>query len=257
MPFCLRAVICWVALVSAASISVANDENKIQHIVMLIAEREYRTDETLPEFAKKHLGDFRVTTVLADPDDRNAFVGIEAIKSADLLLISVRRRTLPGSQLAVVRNYVKAGKPVIGIRTASHAFSLRGKDAPQGRAVWPEFDHDVFGGNYTNHHGNSLRTTIELVDKSPRTDSQVTRGISSLLPTESGGSLYRVSPLAKSAEVCLMGRVEAADPEPVAWTFRRKDGGKSFYTSLGHIDDFRGDVLPRLLKNAVEWALTP
>ena len=53
----------------------------------------------------------------------------------------------------------------------------------------------------------------------------------------------------------LEGVVEGHAPEPVAWTFLRTDGGKSFYTSLGHVDDFRGPVLPRLLLNAIEWCL--
>ena len=35
--------------------------------------------------------------------------------------------------------------------------------------------------------------------------------------------------------------------------FSRADGGKSFYTSLGHINDFHGPVLPPLLLNAIEW----
>ena len=57
------------------------------------------------------------------------------------------------------------------------------------------------------------------------------------------------------AVVVLEGVVEGHAPEPVAWTFRRAEGGKSFYTSLGHVDDFRGPVLPPLLLNAIEWCL--
>ena len=53
--------------------------------------------------------------------------------------------------------------------------------------------------------------------------------------------------------VLLEGVVEGHAPEPVAWTFRRADGGKSFYTSLGHVNDFHGPILPPLLLNAIEW----
>ena len=223
------------------------------HIVMLIAEREYQTDETLPAFAKAHLGDYRVTVLLEDPEDRNRFVGMEAVDEADVLLVSVRRRTLPPSQLDRVRRHVSSGKPVIGIRTASHAFSLRNKPAPQGRGVWPEFDRAVFGGNYTNHYGNALQTTISVersFGKHP-----LMRGLASIESFSSGGSLYRVSPLAEGAVVLMTGRVQGESPEPVAWTYRRSDGGKSFYTSLGHVDDFQGPVLPQLLVNAVAWAV--
>lgn len=232
-------------------------ESELPHIVMLIAEREYATEETLTAFVKERLQGFRVTTVFAAANDRNSLVGAEAIESADLLIISVRRRTLPKVQLDRVRRYVAAGKPVIGIRTASHAFSLRGKETPEGRAVWPEFDSQVFGGNYTNHHGNSLKTTIDLAKRPMVTDSPLIRDLALALPASSQGSLYRVSPVAETAEVLLIGHVEGAKPEPVAWTYRRGDGGKSFYTSLGHRDDFRGKVLPSLLANAIDWALTP
>ncbi|MDG2221352.1 MAG: ThuA domain-containing protein [Rubripirellula sp.] len=232
-------------------------EKERPHIVMLIAESEYATEESLAAFAKERLRDFRVTSLGAAANDRNSLVGTDAIESADLLIVSVRRRTLPKVQLDRVRRYVAAGKPVIGIRTASHAFSLRGKKTPQGRAVWPEFDSQVFGGSYTNHHGNSLQTTIDLAKRPEVTDSSLVDGLAAALPAPSQGSLYRVSPVSESAGVLLVGRVPGADPEPVAWTFRRGDGGKSFYTSLGHRDDFRGAVLPDLLANAIDWALTP
>ncbi|MCP4887423.1 MAG: ThuA domain-containing protein [Planctomycetaceae bacterium] len=232
-------------------------ENELPHIVMLIAEREYATEESLTAFAKERLQEFRVTSVVAAANDRNSLVGTDAIESADLLIISVRRRTLPKDQLDRVRRYVAAGKPVIGIRTASHAFSLRGKETPEGRAVWPEFDSQVFGGNYANHHGNSLKTTIDLAKRPVVTNSPVIEGLAPALPASSQGSLYRVSPVAETADVLLIGRVQGAKPEPVAWTYRRGDGGKSFYTSLGHRDDFRGKVLPSLLANAIDWALTP
>jgi hypothetical protein len=60
----------------------------------------------------------------------------------------------------LIRAHVVARKPVVGIRTASHAFALRGKDAevPPGHADWPEFDHEVLGGNYQNHYGTGIRT---------------------------------------------------------------------------------------------------
>lgn len=237
--------------------TITGQEPKPKHIVMLIAEREYRTDESLKRFAEQYLQEYRVTILTADPKDRNSISGTENIDSADLLIVSVRRRTLPEDQLDRVRRFVGDGKPVIGIRTASHAFSLRGKDPPQGRAVWPEFDAEVFGGNYTNHHGNQLRTTVEPTGEDLATKHPIMKGLESRLPANSGGSLYQVLPLAESTRVLMLGRVDGARPEPVAWTFRRKDGGKSFYTSLGHVDDFAGPILPLVLRNAIDWSLAP
>ena len=220
------------------------------HIVMLIGEREYRTNETLPKFAIEHLGnDYRVTIIHASEEDKNTFPGIEAVADADLLLVSVRRRTLPPEQLQYVRDHVAAGKPVIGIRTASHAFTLRNKPAPEGYDAWPEFDAQVFGGNYTNHHGNKLVTTISVIKE------QANHPILEGVPPDdftAGGSLYKVRPLAEGTTPLLMGHVEGHDPEPVAWTFERADRGKSFYTSLGHVYDFEREAFVLLLKNAVD-----
>jgi type 1 glutamine amidotransferase len=223
------------------------------HVVMLIAEREYETDKSLATYARERLDDkYRTTLVFADSGDPNRLAGIEAIQEADVLLVSVRRRALPKAQLDLIRDYVAAGTPVIGIRTASHAFSLRNEATPEGRAVWPQWDAEVFGGNYTNHYGNQLQATVTR-QGAPSNEGRLLRGISAE-PFKAGGSLYKVSPLADGAIPLLWGQVEGHDAEPVAWAYRRKDGGKSFYTSLGHVDDFRGPVLPKLLTNAIAWA---
>lgn len=222
------------------------------HIVMLIAEREYETEKSLPQYAKTHLADYRVSFVYADPQDRNRFEGVEAVSEADLLFISVRRRTLPRLQLDMIRDYVRAGKPVIGIRTASHAFCLRNQKPPEGKADWPEFDAEVFGGNYTNHHGNDLKAVISF---SVSRDGTLSKGLNVDRMFTSGGSLYRVSPLHPRTQVLMTGKISGLPSEPVAWVYRREDGGRSFYTSLGHVDDFAGVTLPTLLNNATSWCL--
>ena len=232
----------------------ANSDDQ-PHVVMLIAEREYKTDETLPRFAKEHLSEYRTSFVFADPEDRNRLVGLNAIESADVLLVSVRRRTLPKKQLDLIRQYVQSGKPVIGIRTASHAFSLRNQDPPDGLDAWPEFDKAVFGGNYTNHYGDGLAVAVTPVAKAGEIAAELLSGIDVSTPLTSGGSLYRVSPLEIGTSVVLMGSVEGHPKEPIAWTFQRSNGGKSVYTSLGHVDDFAGPVLPKFLANSIAWCI--
>ncbi len=66
--------------------------------------------------------------------------------------------------------------------------------------------------------------------------------------------LYRVNPLVKGAQPLLIGTIPEKKPEPVAWTFIRADGGKSFYTSLGHPNDFKEPAFRKLLANALHWA---
>lgn len=226
----------------------SNDQRP--HLVMLIAEDEYRTRETLPPFAAAQLGrDFRVTTVFGSDVERNDLPGISAVADADVLLVSVRRRVLPPEQLQFVRDHVAAGRPVVGIRTASHAFALRRKQPPAGLTDWPEFDAQVFGGNYHGHHGNALKSTVAITNP----QHPVTAGLGPQVIPQ-GWSLYQTSPLAEGTRVLTTGTIEGKPPEPVSWTFTRADGGRSFYSSMGHIDDFRNPRFTELLYRGICWA---
>jgi nicotinamidase-related amidase/type 1 glutamine amidotransferase len=228
-------------------------QDRRPHVVIVMAEDEYQTERTLPQFALDQLGkDCRVSYVFGSDTQRNDIPGLDVLDEADAAVISVRRRPLLADQLALVRKYVQAGKPVIGLRTASHAFCLRNQPLPDGCADWPEFDPQVFGGHYTNHYGNQLQTTVRIADGAA--DHALLGGMSRE-PWSAGGSLYRVSPLAAGTTVLLRGAVEGQPEEPVAWAFERADGGWSFYTSLGHVKDFEQAAFVRLLRNAVAAAV--
>jgi hypothetical protein len=94
------------------------------HIAFIVGENEYHTQETLPEFAKKELEfrGFKCSYVDAKPEGGNEFANFQAVKNADLLVISVRRRTPLKEHLDLIRQHLEAGKPLVGIRTASHAW---------------------------------------------------------------------------------------------------------------------------------------
>ncbi len=223
-----------------------------RHIVVVQGEEEYQTAQTLPKFALDHLGkDYRVSFVWLDETSKASFPGIDAVKPADVLFISARRRPIPAAELEVLKAYVAAGKPVIGIRTASHAFHLRNQPPPAGLADWPDIDATVFGGSYSNHHGHKLQTTVWPLAETK--EHPILKGIAQA-EFPGGGGLYQTAPLKEGAVELLRGKVDGvAQPEPVAWTFTRKDGGKSFYTSLGHIDDFQRPEFVTLMKNALAW----
>ena len=228
-------------------------DDRRRHLVIVMAEDEYETNRTLPEFASRYLGhDFRVSYVFGSPDDRNDIPGLEILDDADVALFSIRRRVLKPAAMAIVRWFVAQGKPVMGIRTASHAFALRKDDPPEGYVDWPEFDAQVFGGNYHNHRGNTLKGTGSLNTQQP--DHLIVTGLTaSSFPL--GGSLYQTSPLAKGATVIANGKVAGHPSEPIAWTFQRADGGRSFYSSLGHKDDFDDSTCVALLVNGLHWAV--
>lgn len=230
------------------------------NLVFMIGEDEYLTWETLPEFAKKDVEPLghKVTIIHAGVADKNNFPGIvEALKDADLLLVSVRRRTPPKEQLDAVRAYLTAGKALIGIRTASHAFALRPKDKliDDKHANWQEFDPEVLGGNYSNHHRGEDKTILML---SPGAEGHaILQGIT-LSELIGNGTLYKNTPLAKTTTPLLIGTIPNQPSEPVAWTHRYgPKQGKVFYTSLGHADDFKEPAFRRFMLNAIAWELTP
>ncbi|HZT82418.1 MAG TPA: ThuA domain-containing protein, partial [Gemmataceae bacterium] len=213
----------------------------------------YQTEKTLPEFARKHLGkQFRVSFVFADARDRHLLPGLEVLKDADVLLVSVRRRPLRKEQMALVRQFVASGRPVVGIRTASHAFApFKGQKLPAGVEAWPEFDRDVLGCHYDGHHGANLKTRVRPAagaEKHP-----ILAGVKGR-EWELPSSLYRSKPLAGGAVVLLTGRAGDNPAEPVAWAWQRKDGGRTFCTSLGHPGDFKEEGFVRLLRNGICWA---
>ena len=222
------------------------------HIVMLMAESEYKTQQTLPEFAAKFLNkNYRVSGVFANELDRNDIPGLEVLNDADIALFSVRRRVLKPKQMSIIQQYVESGKPVIGIRTSSHAFMLREQTPQNGYEAWPEWDADVFGGHYTGHHGNQQKPTIRPVTGQSDHPILVGLGVDQFA---AGGSLYKTSPLAETATILLTGEIEGQSAEPVAWTYQNKYGGHSFYTSLGHEADFSNTAFQKVLLNTIDQA---
>jgi type 1 glutamine amidotransferase len=233
-----------------------------KHVAIIMAENEYDTNKTLTDLARTHLyKDFRVSLIYGpEPIEQAALEegipGLEALETADVLLISVRRKPLPPSQLKRVQEFVASGKPVIGIRTASHAFSLRDGSSPAGTASWPELDQVVFGGSYSNHYANDLHPTVSLGASEQLKfflpDASSTKAINGY---KSEGSLYQTAPLASGASVLLIGSLAGNESQPIAWNFVRPDGGRSFYTSLGHSSDFQSPVLRQLFVNAIRWSV--
>lgn len=248
----LRFLLTVLGLAVATTAALAADARK--KLVMLIAEHEYETAQTLPEFAAKHLArEFRVVTVTGSlAPGEVAFDKVNEIADADVLLVSVRRRTPPKAQLDVIRRHIAAGKPVVGIRTASHAFALsRNQKLAEGNAEWAQFDHEVIGGNYSNHHKAGPLTTATA--SSPEAAKHpILRGVT--LPFTSDASLYRNTPLRPGATALLTGTIAGQPGEPIAWTYNRPGGGKTFYTSLGGPSDFKNPAFVQLLKNGLLWA---
>lgn len=236
-------------------------------VLFLVGEHEYGTRESLPAFARSALEPkgLRCEFVFAKSDDRasvdcHVFPGLaEALKRADLLFLSVRRRYPAREDLERIRGWIRSGRPVVAIRTSSHAFGERpkgeGYQAPEGHAAWNTLDRDLLGVSYTGHYN-----AREGHDCVVRVDAAVSES-----PLLSGldlperplifSHLYKSEVVDPAVRVLLRASIaEDNADEPVAWTVIR-DGQKTFYTSVGGPEDMKLPWFNRLLSNAVEWAL--
>jgi len=230
-------------------------EDKRPSVVFISAENEYSAAETLPVFAREmelHHGlrcDILQASIAKQGEEIHYISGMETLADADLVVVYARRRAFQADQMKYLRDFLDRGKPLIGLRTASHAFDSRGT-APKGHDEWVTFDPEVLGGNYRGHYGAGPVATITLAagaDSHP-----ILKGIE--LPLRSNGSLYKASPLAAGTTPLLIGEIADQKPEPVAWTHQYKNS-RVFYTSLGHPDDFENPPFRRLLINAIFWAM--
>jgi type 1 glutamine amidotransferase len=239
----------------SAHTSVAEQPAKKAHIVFLITKdtNNYEADITIPVFAEKLRKEhgYDVTVLLGEGDHGSyRYPSVDALANADLLVVFARRIALPHEQMNMIKEYVKKGKPVVGIRTANHAFKVNGK-IEQGYEDWFEFVADVLGcenkGYGPQDDGAEMSVLAEAVNH------PIVRDVRPL-QWHGKGSLYLVSLLDKQATVLMHGKHEG-NVQPVAWTRVSSSKNKVFYTSLGHPSDFALPQFNILLVNGIKWAL--
>lgn len=257
-----------------------------KHIVLISGDEEYRSEELMPMLAKiladKH--GFKCTVLYAinptnneiDPIVLNNIPGMEALDSADLCVLGLRFRELPDDQMRHFVNYVNSGKPIIGLRTATHAFSYeKNKQSPYAKYDWRNkewpggFGQQVLGETWVNHHGNHNKESARAVVNPQFKDHAILRGIQDIwVPSD----VYTVAHLPKDAQVLMNGQVltgmEPTDKPldgaknnpmmPIAWVRNYTgDSGKAskiFTTTMGAAVDFNDEGLRRLVVNACYWA---
>lgn len=227
-------------------------------VVFILAENEYQTWETVPAFARQALGwrGLRFDFVMASTrTDDYEFKNVSALKDADLVVVSARRRAMPTEMLSLLRSHFMAGRPWVGLRTASHAFAPRDAALKDRRdlADWQSFDADVLGGNYQGHYPAGPESEVHVALDAAQ-DPLLTGVTPAELKTKA--SLYRNAPLPPGNKVLLHGAIPEKPAEPVAW-YRFREPGRSrvFYTSLGIAEDFENPAFQRLLLNGILWAL--
>ncbi len=255
-----------------------------RHIVLVSGDEEYRSEETMPMLAKllaTHHG-FDCTVLFAidpgsgeiDPQCQTNIPGLHHLVDADLMIISTRFRELPDDQMKHIVDYTNSGRPVMGLRTATHAFKYtRNPDSPYARY---DCNSDVFEGGYgrqvlgetwISHHGHHGHESTRGVINPDCADHPVLQGVEDVWGTT---DVYTVGQLTGSAEILLEGQVlTGMDPTdgpkpdtptmPIAWT-RQYTGDENkaclvFCTTMGAASDLTCVDLRRLLVNAVHWCL--
>ena len=162
-----------------------------KHIVLVSGDEEYRSEEALAQLGKilaEHHG-FKCTVLFAigeegtvEPTVVDNIPGLEHLGSADLMIIATRFRDLPDDQMKHVVDYLEAGKPVIGMRTATHAFNMS-ENSTYARysfnsQQWPGgFGRQILGETWVNHHGHHGVESTRGVLAPGVADHPILRGI--------------------------------------------------------------------------------
>ena len=204
-------------------------------VCLVSGSAEYNSDASLAKLQDHLEKNHEMKCICVFAKSETDLPGLENLERCDVAVLFTRRLKLEGDQLARIKKYCLSGKPLVGIRTASHAIQ-----------TWLDLDKEVFGGDYKNHYKEGPRTEVKLVETAK--NHPILKGVR---PYESVGSLYKNPMLAKDVEVLLTGSIPE-HTEPIAWT-RSYKGGRVFYTSLGHPKDFEEKSYLQLITNAIIW----
>ena len=224
-------------------------EDHRPHVAFIVSDDHYDADKTLPPFAQMLRRRYECYCTVLHGLGTSDIPQTQELQAADCLVLYVRRLALPKEQLDRIRKYLDSGKPLVALRTTSHAFDVKGKAKP-GQAEWPELDAQVLGGNYHGHGPNPLGTDVAVVAEAA--GHPLLAGIKRQR-WHSTGSLYFTSPIAPDAKLLMTGSV-GDRVEPLTWA-RTHKGGRIFYSGLGHPDDFAVPEFRQLLINAIYWAM--
>jgi type 1 glutamine amidotransferase len=221
-------------------------------IVFLITKDtlNYEADKTIPQFSemlKKKYG-YHVSVLLGSGKHGSyRYPNMELVLKADLLVVFARRIALPHEQMNIIKKYLSKGKPLIGIRTANHAFTVWDK-VEDGFEEWPGFVADILGCANRGYAGPGIDVSVEPIDH------PIVKDIGPV-QWHSKGNAYLIAPLLDK-EACILLTSKINDTiQPLAWT---RSAGKSriFYTSLGYPTDFETPQFIALLVSAIKWTLT-
>jgi type 1 glutamine amidotransferase len=285
----LRAILLFAALLGAASaaddrliLSGKQGPGKGKRIVLVSGDEEYRSEQALPQLAKilaERHGFECIVLFAIDPKDgtinpnySSNIPGLEALDTADLMILMTRFRDLPDAQMKHIVAYVDSGRPIVALRTATHAFDVK-TSKTYARYSWNSkewdggFGRQILGETWVAHHGKHAVQSTRGIFAPGQEGHPILRGIRSgeiWAPTD----VYKVRlPLPGDTQTLVLGQVltgmNESDPPvegavndpmmPVAWT--RMESRRVFTTTMGSAQDLLNAPFRRMLVNAAYWAL--
>jgi uncharacterized protein len=252
----------------------------VKRVVFVTGDEEYRSEESMPMLARILHRDYGLKVAVCyalakdgtiDPKNLENIAGLESLDDADLLVMFTRFRKLPDDQLGHIIRFAASGKPMVGFRTATHAFRYgAGPHAATMDEAWPI---KVFGQKWITHHGHfgdghelltEVSTNPEFRDHPVLRGVEPFRAYSWLYHVEGGGDR-----LSGDCQRLLFGKALKTSHQnelerfpisnPVAWTKVSGTGsglpGRVFFTTLGHPFDFKQESMRKLAVNGILWAL--
>ena len=254
-----------------------------KHIVLIAGDHEYRSEEALPQLGKilsQHHG-FQCTVLFPidpetgeiNPESVTNIPGLEALETADLVILGLRFRNLEDDQMKRIVDYAEAGRPMMALRTSTHPFNIP-KDRKYAKYTWNNqdeayrggFGKQILGETWVSHHGkHGKESTRGIVADANHVIATGIKDGDIWGPTD----VYEVKlPLSGDGHAIILGQILSGmspddspvtdgrnDPMmPIAWT-RTYEGGRIFVTTMGSADDLPSEGVRRMVVNAAYWCL--
>ncbi|WP_411846009.1 PVC-type heme-binding CxxCH protein [Roseibacillus persicicus] len=251
-----------------------------KHIVFLASDHEYRAEETCPALARilaKHHG-FKCTVVFGVDDEghlkagSSQVSGLAALADADLFFIFTRFLDLPEEEMDHLIAYLDKGGPVVGLRTASHAFKIPA-DSPYAKYSFNSkvqgyeggFGHQILGNTWVGHYGKNHVQGTRLTIAEGQEKHPILQGVGEAfchagayvgIPAPDFTVLVNSQPLVSMDPKAEVDKSKPANAS--AWTrhYTSKDGKKHrvFHSTQGASQDLLDENYRRLIVNGTLWA---
>jgi hypothetical protein len=263
-----------------------------RHIVFLSGDEEYRGEEGLPMLAKiliqRH--GFKTSVLFSvDPDgtiNPKAATSLSdpaTLDTADAVVMLLRFRTWPDETMERFDHLLRAGKPIVALRTSTHAFN----GFPKG-SRWESWNYNnnggfgkrVLGETWLTHWGrHKIEATRGIVEPAQK-NHPLLRGVPEIFgdtdvyeayPSADATILVRglvlkdLTPASAPADYRKPRSTDKQEqgvndpPMPVVWTRTYKnDAGTTnriLATTMGSATDLENEGLRRLIVNGVYLGL--